>query len=93
MASGAVTHPIDLVKVRMQLYGSTLDGAQHAGSAGVAPKAPPGMMRTGYLVIKHEGVFGLYKGLSASLMRQASKRRAPSCASSRASITVALPRP
>ena len=72
MASGAVTHPIDLVKVRMQLYGSTLDGAQHAGSAGVAPKAPPGMMRTGYLVIKHEGVFGLYKGLSASLMRQAS---------------------
>ena len=72
MASGAVTHPIDLVKVRMQLYGSTLDGAQHAGSAGVAPKAPPGMMRTGYLVIKHEGVFELYKGLSASLMRQAS---------------------
>ena len=69
MASGAVTHPIDLVKVRMQLYGSTLDGA---GSAGVAPKALPGMMRTGYLVIKHEGVFGLYKGLSASLMRQAS---------------------
>jgi len=72
MASGAVTHPIDLVKVRMQLYGSTLDGAQHAGSAGVAPKAPPGMMRTGYLVVKHEGAFGLYKGLSASLMRQAS---------------------
>jgi hypothetical protein len=23
---------------------------------------------TGYLVVKHEGTFGLYKGLSASLM-------------------------
>ena len=71
MASGAVTHPIDLVKVRMQLYGQ---GSEASGSASKAPplKAPPGMMRTGYLVVKHEGTFGLYKGLSASLMRQAS---------------------
>ena len=72
MASGAVTHPIDLVKVRMQLYGQGSE-ASGASAASKAPlKAPPGMMRTGYLVVKHEGTFGLYKGLSASLMRQAS---------------------
>lgn len=57
MMSGAVTHPIDLVKVRMQLYG----GAN-----------APGMFATGAHVLRAEGVFALYKGLSASLMRQAS---------------------
>ena len=57
MMSGAVTHPIDLVKVRMQLHG----GAN-----------APGMFATGAHVLRAEGVFALYKGLSASLMRQAS---------------------
>ena len=74
MLSGAVTHPIDLVKVRMQLYGAA-DGASAASSSSATAKAagpPPGMFRTGYLVAKHEGARGLYKGLSASLMRQAS---------------------
>lgn len=78
MLSGAVTHPIDLVKVRMQLYGArdgfeaTSKMASTAGGAAPAAPAAPGMLRTGYLVVKHEGTFGLYKGLSASLMRQAS---------------------
>ena len=34
------------------------------------PPPPPGVFSTGYMVIKHEGYRGLYKGLSASLMRQ-----------------------
>jgi len=72
MASGAVTHPIDLVKVRMQLYGQGSEASGSAAASKAPLKAPPGMMRTGYLVVKHEGTFGLYKGLSASLMRQAS---------------------
>ena len=72
MASGAVTHPIDLVKVRMQLYGQGSEASGSASASKAPLKAPPGMMRTGYLVVKHEGTFGLYKGLSASLMRQAS---------------------
>ena len=76
MASGAVTHPIDLVKVRMQLYGSCTEGAaalaaERGTSAGVA-RAAPGMFATGATVLRTEGVFGLYKGLSASLLRQAS---------------------
>ena len=70
MLSGAVTHPIDLVKVRMQLYGAK-DGFEAAAGA-AKPSAAPGMLRTGYLVVKHEGTLALYKGLSASLMRQAS---------------------
>ena len=43
MLSGAVTHPIDLVKVRMQLYGAQ-DGFQAA--SGAKPSAPPGMLKT-----------------------------------------------
>ena len=70
MLSGAVTHPIDLVKVRMQLYGAQ-DGFQ-AASGAAKPIAPPGMLKTGYNVIQHEGALGLYRGLGASLMRQAS---------------------
>ena len=76
MASGAVTHPIDLVKVRMQLYGSCTEGAaalaaERGTGAGVS-RAAPGMFSTGATVLRTEGVFGLYKGLSASLLRQAS---------------------
>ena len=44
MASGAVTHPIDLVKVRMQLYGA-MDGSEASGSASASKahlKAPLG---------------------------------------------------
>jgi solute carrier family 25 oxoglutarate transporter 11 len=56
MVSGAVTHPIDLVKVRLQLA---------SGSS------TPSMMGTAAAVIRHEGAAALYKGLSASLLRQA----------------------
>ena len=52
---------------------SAMKGA--AGSAAKAapalpPAPPPGVFRTGYTVIQLEGYRGLYKGLSASLMRQ-----------------------
>jgi solute carrier family 25 (mitochondrial oxoglutarate transporter), member 11 len=69
MASGAVTHPIDLVKVRMQLYGECT--ASTSSSVSSSSSKPPGMFRTGQIVLKTEGLFGLYKGLSASLLRQA----------------------
>ena len=47
------------------------DGFQ-AASGAAKPSAPPGMLKTGYNVIQHEGALGLYRGLGASLMRQAS---------------------
>ncbi|CAL6372277.1 unnamed protein product [Bathycoccus prasinos] len=74
MASGAVTHPIDLVKVRMQLYGecaSSALGSSSSSSSSSSNVKPPGMLRTGAMVLGKEGAFGLYKGLSASLLRQA----------------------
>jgi len=73
MLSGAVTHPIDLVKVRMQLYGAQdgFDITKGAAAKGATPKPAPGMFRTTVMVVQHEGALGLYKGLSASLLRQA----------------------
>ena len=74
MASGAVTHPIDLVKVRMQLYvecASSALGSSSSSSSSSSNVKPPGMLRTGAMVLGKEGAFGLYKGLSASLLRQA----------------------
>ena len=56
MVSGAVTHPIDLVKVRLQL---------------AASGCSPSMMGTAMAVVQKEGATALYKGLSASLLRQA----------------------
>eukprot|EP00238_Polyblepharides_amylifera_P015064 CAMPEP_0196584914 /NCGR_PEP_ID=MMETSP1081-20130531/48967_1 /TAXON_ID=36882 /ORGANISM="Pyramimonas amylifera, Strain CCMP720" /LENGTH=270 /DNA_ID=CAMNT_0041906299 /DNA_START=290 /DNA_END=1099 /DNA_ORIENTATION=- len=65
MVSGAVTHPVDLVKVRMQLAGA------NEGPSSIA-RMRSTMSGTALQVIKAEGVTGLYRGLSASLLRQAS---------------------
>jgi solute carrier family 25 (mitochondrial dicarboxylate transporter), member 10 len=55
MVAGACTHPLDLAKVRMQT--SKTPGQSTA--------------RTLYNVVTGEGVFAIYSGLSASLLRQA----------------------
>ncbi|MCJ1456634.1 Mitochondrial dicarboxylate transporter [Mycoblastus sanguinarius] len=54
--AAAVTHPLDLIKVRLQTR--TADG-------------PKGMLGTFVHIFKTSGVLGLYPGLSASLLRQA----------------------
>jgi len=54
MIASASTHPIDLVKVRVQLSGTK-----------------EGMLSTGIGVMEKEGITALYKGLTASLFRQA----------------------
>ncbi|KAA8901933.1 mitochondrial carrier domain-containing protein [Sphaerosporella brunnea] len=48
------THPLDLVKVRLQTAG----------------KLSPGMAKTAINILEREGIRGLYSGLSASLLRQ-----------------------
>lgn len=55
MVAGACTHPLDLTKVRMQ----------------TAATRGQSMVRTLYNVIRHDGFFAIYNGLSASLLRQA----------------------
>ncbi|PLB43366.1 mitochondrial carrier [Aspergillus steynii IBT 23096] len=49
-----VSHPLDLVKVRMQM-----DGGARQGTA-----------KTAIRIVQSEGISGLYSGLSAGLMRQ-----------------------
>ncbi|KAL7624021.1 Mitochondrial dicarboxylate transporter [Parahypoxylon ruwenzoriense] len=53
--AACVTHPLDLVKVRLQL---------HSGDA------PKNMSGTFMHIIRTEGPLGLYSGLTASLLRQ-----------------------
>ncbi|KAM9967675.1 hypothetical protein ACTFIW_001760 [Dictyostelium discoideum] len=60
MLSSAFTHPIDSLKVRMQLQGE---------GTGVGPKR--GALKMLVHINQTEGFFTLYKGLSASLLRQA----------------------
>lgn len=58
------THPLDLIKVRMQLL-------QSAGQASATTAAQrPGLLSTGLQVYRTAGLPGLYKGLSAAYTRQ-----------------------
>lgn len=53
--AAVVTHPLDLVKVRLQTRSGSM---------------PTSMSGTFVHIIKHDGARGLYSGLSASLLRQ-----------------------
>ena len=55
MGAASCTHPLDLVKVHLQTQ----------------QEARLGMLQMGVRVVKNEGLLGLYAGLSASLLRQA----------------------
>ncbi|KAJ6260240.1 hypothetical protein Dda_4464 [Drechslerella dactyloides] len=59
MWAAVFTHPLDLNKVRLQT----------AKKVGNGPK--PGMVDTFKLIYRNEGFRGLYSGLTASLLRQA----------------------
>ncbi|KAJ5899325.1 Mitochondrial dicarboxylate transporter [Penicillium taxi] len=53
--AACVTHPLDLVKVRLQTR---------------APDAPKNMLGTFGHIVKNNGILGLYGGLSAAMLRQ-----------------------
>ncbi|KAK3232564.1 hypothetical protein CYMTET_57068 [Cymbomonas tetramitiformis] len=59
MPATAVTHPIDVVKVRMQLQ--NLSPATHCHH--------PGVLQTARRMVGTEGVASLYKGLNVGLLR------------------------
>ncbi|EWC47560.1 hypothetical protein DRE_03180 [Drechslerella stenobrocha 248] len=59
MWAAVFTHPLDLNKVRLQT----------AKKVGNGPK--PGMVDTFKTIYRNEGFLGLYRGLTASLLRQA----------------------
>lgn len=83
--AGCSTHPLDLIKVRMQLQGETPTNpnpnlslrpalAFHGGAT-VAPPRPPlqpkaGPVSVGVMIFKTEGVSALFSGVSATVLRQ-----------------------
>ena len=64
-----VTHPLDLLKVHFQTeFSVNLGSSSMQGVTGI--KARPTLLSTTVKIIKSDGVFALYNGLSASLLRQ-----------------------
>ncbi|KAG0566606.1 hypothetical protein KC19_7G077400 [Ceratodon purpureus] len=75
MIAGFATHPLDLIKVRMQLQGEAVAApalafALDGRHAPVAAVARPGPLGVGLNVARSEGVQALYSGVSATLLRQ-----------------------
>lgn len=60
MGATCFVQPLDLVKTRMQISG-----------AGGAKKEYSGTLDACVKIIRNEGVTGIYKGLGAGLLRQA----------------------
>ncbi|KAK7250618.1 hypothetical protein RIF29_33160 [Crotalaria pallida] len=79
IVAGCSTHPLDLMKVRMQLQGETQAQnlrpalAFNPGSVH-APRPPPpprvGLITTGVKLVQQEGVAALFSGVSATVLRQ-----------------------
>ena len=62
MCAGGTTHPLDTCKIRLQKQGEL--GAKN-------PLQYRNIFNAFYVIVKNEGFLALYKGLSASLMREA----------------------
>lgn len=60
------THPLDLIKVHFQ----TASAAAASGGPNSAIATRPTMLKTAVRIVKADGVFALYSGLTASLLRQ-----------------------
>ncbi|KAI9111824.1 hypothetical protein K1719_017514 [Acacia pycnantha] len=76
IVAGCSTHPLDLIKVRMQLQGETHASTVHnlrpsLSSGNLAPPPPRiGPITVGVRIIKQEGVAALFNGVSATILRQ-----------------------
>ena len=67
MIGASCAHPLDLIKVRMQLQGEV---AAVLSPSTFQNRTQLGMIRMGAQIIKTDGVFGLFRGVTASLGRQ-----------------------
>lgn len=70
MCGGAVTNPIDVIKIRMQLDNEL--GANHKSKNIFKDRYYKGFVRGALRILSEEGLRGLYKGLVPSLMREGS---------------------
>ncbi|XP_064651776.1 mitochondrial substrate carrier family protein ucpB-like [Lineus longissimus] len=70
MSAAAVTNPIDVIKIRMQLDQEL--SSENKISEILKGRYYRGILRGGVKIVRDEGLAGLYKGLPASLMREGS---------------------
>ncbi|XP_052188461.1 mitochondrial uncoupling protein 5-like [Diospyros lotus] len=79
VVAGCSTHPLDLIKVRMQLQGETQVPSlrpAYAFNAGTTAKFPApqppkvGPISVGVKIFRTEGVAALFSGVSATVLRQ-----------------------
>jgi len=70
MCGGAVTNPIDVIKIRMQLENEL--GSKHSSKNIFKDRYYKGFLRGGVRIFSEEGLRGLYKGLLPSLLREGS---------------------
>nr|XP_043606257.1 mitochondrial uncoupling protein 5-like [Erigeron canadensis] len=82
IVAGCSTHPLDLIKVRMQLQGESAPIVNHnlrpvfaynSGASVVTPSVPvvkTGPVSVGLKIFQTEGVGALFSGISATVLRQ-----------------------
>lgn len=80
IVAGCSTHPLDLIKVRMQLQGESLSPAVSALRPALAfpttatvtlpPPPRPGPLAVGAQILRAEGPSALFSGVSATVLRQ-----------------------
>ncbi|CAH1437013.1 mitochondrial uncoupling protein 5 [Lactuca sativa] len=73
IVAGCSTHPLDLIKVRMQLQGeNNVRAAPAQLGANIHVAAPPrvGPVAVGMRIIQQDGAAGLFSGVSATVLRQ-----------------------
>jgi len=79
MGAACCSHPLDLLKVRLQLQtcasaaaaASSVPAAAGSSAQAAAAGARQGLLPLVAGIVRNEGVLSLYSGLSASLLRQA----------------------
>lgn len=71
MLAACVTNPIDVIKIRLQIQGELSTEKRHGlSSIYGSSKHYRGMFHGCYTILREEGLRGLYKGLTASLLRE-----------------------
>jgi solute carrier family 25 uncoupling protein 27 len=63
----AVTYPLDLIKARLQIQGEAALDNFNAGKAKTLQ--PRGMLMTGMGIVREEGFFRLWHGMSPAIYR------------------------
>lgn len=71
IVAGCSTHPLDLIKVRMQLQGEGGGGGAENLKQRVPQPGRMGPLAMGARIVQQEGVAALFSGVSATLLRQA----------------------